>query len=306
MTSDRPRCIPQFLGIGVVRGGTTWLWKQLGQHPDVWLTPVKELNYFTRRHPIMVARPDDPAPRAEHQPSLFVQSLRRFTPAKIAHYLRTYSPRSALWRWKFYRGDLGPQWYRSLFDPADGRLSGDITPHYSALSEDGVREIVDTLPGVKILLILRDPIARDWSHAVHYLTYNLKRERASLTVEDILAHVHDPSARSRGDYLPMLDLWRRHIPADRFKVLFFDDVHTRPVELLHEVQAFLGLAAHTPPGLTAQVNASGAAPIPDEVERHLSELHLPALETLALELGGPAVTWRNRAREVLSRARPES
>ncbi len=300
MPSDRPQCIPHFLGIGVVRGGTTWLWKQLGQHPDVWMTPVKELNYFTRRHPIMVARHDDSAPSAEHQPNLFVQSLKRFAPSKIAHYLRTYSPRSAAWRWRFYRGELGPQWYRSLFDPAGDRLTGDITPHYSGLGEAGVSEIAETLPDVRIILILRDPIARDWSHAIHFLTYNLKRERDSLTTEDIKAHIHDPSARSRGDYLPMLELWRRYIPEDHFKVVFFDDVHTRPVELLHEVHTFLGLASHTPPGLAAKVNASGAKPIPREIERYLAELHLPALEQLADEFGGHAAAWRDRARAVLA------
>jgi len=300
MISDRPDCVPHFLGIGVVRGGTTWLWKQLGQHPDVWMTPVKELNYFTRRHPIMVAAATGDAPQAEGQPNLFVESLKRFTPAKIAHYLRTYSPRSALWRLRFYRGDLGPEWYRSLFDAAGGRLTGDVTPHYSGLGEEGVREIAATLPDVRIVLILRDPVDRDWSHAVHYLTTSLGRERDDLTTDDILGHVHDPSARSRGDYVPMLERWRRHIPADRFKVVFFEDIHTRPVELIHEIQAFLGLAPHTPPGLTAKVNASGAKPMPAEIERHLVELHLPALEVLAEDLGGHAAMWRDRARDILS------
>jgi len=34
--------LPDFLGIGVVRGGSTWLWENLRQHPEIWLSPVKE------------------------------------------------------------------------------------------------------------------------------------------------------------------------------------------------------------------------------------------------------------------------
>jgi len=296
MTNDRGQHAPDFLGIGVVRGGTTWLWRQLAQHPDAWMTPVKELNYFTRRHPIMVARPDDKTHRAEQQPNLFVQSLQRFNPGKISHYLQTYSLDSVRWRWRFYRGRPGPKWYRSLFEAAGGRLTGDITPHYSGLGETAVREIMSFLPDVKIILILRDPIDRDWSHVVHYLTYNLGCKRDELTTDRILSHVHDPSTRLRGDYLPMLDLWRRYVPPARFRVMFFDDIQRRPVEFLDEIHEFLGLSPFTPPGLITKVNASGATAIPAEVERHLAELHLPALEKMAQEMGGYAVAWRDRAR----------
>ncbi len=300
MANARSQHVPDFLGIGVVRGGTTWLWRQLAQHPDAWMTPVKELNYFTRLHPIMVARSADQAHRAEQQPNLFVQSLQRFSPGKISHYLRTYSPDSVRWRWRFYRGRPGPRWYRSLFEEAGDRLTGDITPHYSGLDEAAVREVMAFLPEVKIILVLRDPIDRDWSHAVHYLTHNLGYKRDELTTDRILSHVHDPSTRLRGDYLPMLDRWRRHVPAARFRVMFFDDILRQPVEFLAEVHEFLGLAAFTPPGLSAKVNASGAATIPAEVERHLAALHLPALERMAEEMGGYAVAWRDRARLLLA------
>jgi hypothetical protein len=39
--------LPQFLGLGVQKGGTTTLQKLLEQHPQVWLSPKKELHYFS-------------------------------------------------------------------------------------------------------------------------------------------------------------------------------------------------------------------------------------------------------------------
>lgn len=301
MTAPRPDCTPHFLGLGVMRGGTTWLWDRLNAHPDVWLTPVKELNYFTRRHPIMVPSSDTAPARPENQPHLFRQSLKRFKWERLTHYFRTYSPRTVAWRWRFYRGDLSPEWYRSLFDMAGDRLCGDITPHYAALSEAGVQEVVDTLPDARMMLILRDPIDRDWSHAVHWYTHNMGRTHASLTEQDITEHAANPSVRQRGDYVPILERWRRHVPADRLKILFFDDVRTRPSELFDEVQDFLGLRRIHRPDLDRAINQSGASRIPESIERHLAELHLPALEALADDLGGPVHSWLERARNALAR-----
>ncbi|MBI3799922.1 MAG: sulfotransferase domain-containing protein [Deltaproteobacteria bacterium] len=39
--------LPNFLGIGVMRAGTTWLYAQLRTHKQVYISPQKELNFFT-------------------------------------------------------------------------------------------------------------------------------------------------------------------------------------------------------------------------------------------------------------------
>src|SRR5689334_5067750 len=37
---------PDFLGIGCVKAGTTWVWHQLSQHPEIQMPQEKELRYF--------------------------------------------------------------------------------------------------------------------------------------------------------------------------------------------------------------------------------------------------------------------
>lgn len=39
--------LPQFLGLGVQKGGTTTLQRLLEQHPQAWLPPTKELHFFS-------------------------------------------------------------------------------------------------------------------------------------------------------------------------------------------------------------------------------------------------------------------
>ena len=54
MSSDRLKSgrLPDFLCIGAQKSGTTWLYHNLKQHPQVWLPPVKELHYFDHPHSI--------------------------------------------------------------------------------------------------------------------------------------------------------------------------------------------------------------------------------------------------------------
>lgn len=39
-------CLPDFLGIGAQKAGTTWLYENLRHHPDLYLPEPKELHYF--------------------------------------------------------------------------------------------------------------------------------------------------------------------------------------------------------------------------------------------------------------------
>ena len=42
-------CLPDFIGIGAQKAGTTWLGHNLQLHPDVWMPRNRELHYFDDR-----------------------------------------------------------------------------------------------------------------------------------------------------------------------------------------------------------------------------------------------------------------
>src|SRR5438067_4730530 len=39
--------MPDFLGIGAMKSGTSWLWGQLVYHPEGFIPEVKEVHYFS-------------------------------------------------------------------------------------------------------------------------------------------------------------------------------------------------------------------------------------------------------------------
>ncbi len=40
------RKLPNFLIIGAQKSGTTWLWNEIRQHPDIFMPEHKELHYL--------------------------------------------------------------------------------------------------------------------------------------------------------------------------------------------------------------------------------------------------------------------
>jgi hypothetical protein len=42
--------LPDFVGIGTIKSGTTWLWACLREHPDVFMPGMKELEFFDTRY----------------------------------------------------------------------------------------------------------------------------------------------------------------------------------------------------------------------------------------------------------------
>ncbi|MEM1099854.1 MAG: hypothetical protein AAGH92_13835, partial [Planctomycetota bacterium] len=49
MTGLNLKVMPTFIGIGGQRCRSTWIHKILSEHPSVFVTPRKELQYFTYR-----------------------------------------------------------------------------------------------------------------------------------------------------------------------------------------------------------------------------------------------------------------
>jgi hypothetical protein len=44
--------LPTFLGLGAPKAATTWLARCLDEHPSVFITDVKETEYFSWRHTV--------------------------------------------------------------------------------------------------------------------------------------------------------------------------------------------------------------------------------------------------------------
>ena len=179
---------PDFLGIGIQKSGTTWLYKNLKQHPQLYLPETKEVHFFD---------------------------------------------------WYFYKS-LG--WYCNHFINANKEhIKGEITPGYSIISEEKIKFIKNMNPKLKIILLLRNPIERAWSHAVMNLSSIPERNVNSISDEKFIAHFNNPRSIERGNYPKIISKWNKYFTKEQIYVESYNQIKNSPKILLNDVFKFLGV-----------------------------------------------------------------
>src|SRR5262249_4365375 len=205
----------------------------------------------------------------------------------------------------FFRSlDLG--WYLAQFAPAAGRLKGEASPSYAMLPRERIRLVRALLPRLKLVYLMREPIARAWSHARHnhrYREANFASCRAPLDAvpdEEWQANFTQDWTLASGDYLGQLRRWLAVFPKEQVFVGFSESIAERPPALLAEVFAFLGLD----PGVdlstfpvTERILAGPPGQLPPSLWRFLHGLlHRRSLELVAFLRGRlglePPPAWR--------------
>lgn len=292
--------LPDVLVIGAQRAGTTWLHRNLARHPGIWLPPAKELHFFDSLY-----GPDE-ARWAEDRRHFFLHCRDAVLRAG-ADLTALEAARSVLqWAGRFAAPlHPTPEWYASLFAMAPaGTITGDITPGYAVLPEEGVSYVARTLPGAKVLMLLRDPLERSLSGALHEVTRGLPDGTAP-SAEALHRALDAPGCVARSAYRTTIERWERHFGPGRLHLLFFDEVRTDPQAVLRQVCGLIG-APFSPehfPDAKQRENASShdaAALAGPEVLRRLAARHADDLGWLAERIGGSAERWASRARALLS------
>jgi hypothetical protein len=285
---------PNFLGIGAQKAATNWVWHNLKLHPDVWMPPIKELHYFDRSLHY-------PSPSYLVSPGIATRlfgrqrhnsEFRRVFFRPLASSLLHGRWGELRWRLKHFFGRYDDRWYMSLFDTEAEKVRGEITPSYSILDAQDVSGIKSLLPDLKVILILRNPIDRAWSHIRFDWTTGRFSGIDSLNI--MKAFIDSPNQQLRGDYIRTIDNWGAHFPKEQFFIGFYDDIMANPGKLLCELCSFLGIAQRSyseMDNVGDRIFASRGKQLPDELRRYLAEKYRPEIERLSARIGGHTTSW---------------
>ena len=271
---------PDFLCIGAQKSGTTWLYDNLEQHPSVWMPPVKEIRFFDLICPnealLGVETPDFPLGLARYKPALNRPSIATLK-----------------WLYRFYNSHRSVSWYYKLFDQCStDKLTGDITPSYSTLDERGVSFVRKVLkPDCKVLVILRNPIERNWS-ALKMLYRWKGIDIESVTPDSLRVTLESPSFQLRSNYSQMLNLWTSFF-GDHFKYYFYDDLAENPEQFLLEVQAFVGIKPwkNSKRVFRKSYADTRGLGMPENIHTYLKEMYVAEIEKLEAFKPGIIRNW---------------
>lgn len=145
----------------------------------------------------------------------------------------------------------GEDWYRKYFEKYDGEsLVGEETPTYIR-EQRAPERIAETLPNVKLIFTLRNPMDRAFSHYWH----EKSKDKISFEFEDVFEN-YDLFQNwiVPGFYHRHLTRYEQHFPDEQIKVLFFDDLVEDDHAYLRDVYSFLSLDDYTPSVLDEKVN----------------------------------------------------
>ena len=266
--------LPDFICIGAQKAGTTWLYSMLSQNPSIWMPPLKEVHFFDR----MDADDAGKKRRARFERLAKRAGRKGNRGSKVenkAEFLGSLKGEDV----------LSEDWYRSIFSHPEraGRVSGEITPSYLALSEEKIAYAKSLLPNVKVLLIVREPKSRNLSQVKMAAARSGSEMPSQAEWNDFLDRLAN---KGRGDYARAIPLWQKYFPPEQFLILPFSLLKTDPAGMMATIETFIGAKPFNDyRALEETVHKTREVPIPDWVVERAAALAEPQKEYLVSAFG---------------------
>ena len=168
------------------------------------------------------------------------------------------------------RFSKGKEWYENHFRSCDqGRQRGEFSTSYLYSEEAAVR-IKDMYPSVKLIVILRHPASRAYSH---YQNAIKAGEIVKSTSFEVFA-AQEPSVIAQGLYTKQLRRYFKLFPKEQMLILMYEDSKKDPRAFIKQIYSFLGVdTLFVPSMLFSSVNVARTpkAVWVDRVMHHIAE-----------------------------------
>jgi Sulfotransferase family len=213
--------LPNFIVIGAAKAGTTALYWYFAEHPQVFMSRVKETNYFA--HGV-----DDQGRLLYGNPDIHHFSITSF-------------------------GE-----YQQLFaDAGDALAVGEVSPLYLECPHAAAR-IRERLPEIKLICCLRHPVDRAYSD---YLMYLRNRGRRFDPARELTASATwarpDSHWMRIGRYREQLARYFAAFPREQLHLFLFDALKESPRTVMQELYRFVGVDPAFQPDFDTPHNVGG-------------------------------------------------
>jgi Sulfotransferase family len=257
--------LPNFFIVGAPKAGTTSLYWYLDQHPQVYMSPIKEPNFFA----------------SEIRERNFDPKLRRSLRKSLSGPAGEKRPFDIVADWEDY--------IRLFANAAEESALGEASVCY-LWSPTAPERIAERIPHAKIIAMLRDPAERAFSQYLHGLGSGVIRctfreyIQRSLHRRSELISVHYPFLEF-GLYSNQLSRYLERFGRNVW-IGFHEDFKSRPLDVLNDICRFLEVADEFSPNM----------------DRQHREAQVPRLSSIGLlKRSG---LWRAAANITPSRLRP--
>lgn len=200
MTYHKKNLKIDFIGIGVGKAATSWIYSCLGEHPQICASRPKETYFFLKG---------------------------------------------------YYKENLTN--YKSCFKHCKiDQIKGEFTPTYFHDKETPFL-IKKHFPNIKLILCLRNPIDKIYSH------FYFRKTRGKVlqpTLEKALENNELDEELKQGFYYADLCRYLKYFPLKDIFIIFYEDIENNPVQFIQNIYKFLDVNENfTPKSIDKKINA---------------------------------------------------
>jgi hypothetical protein len=211
--------LPNFILIGAYKSGTTSMYHYLRGHPEIYLTEIKEMNFW--------AYEQDQIPQ-----SIWGTPLTNNTDQFAIRSMDKYC---------------------SLFDGVrNEKAIGDISPMYM-MSATAPQNIHQHIPDVKLIAILRNPVDRAYSAYLMHRRSGLENREPADFFEDL----SDKREIHAGFYYSQLVRYFDIFDHANIKVYIFEVLKSNPMSIMQDIYQFLCVSKQYTPNFNVIHNVGG-------------------------------------------------
>jgi len=222
---------PNFLIIGANKAGTTSIYSYCSQHPQIFMSKIKEPMFFS-------ASPE------------FANTLRKNNNSKSSNLANPKVVNSI-------------EEYQNLFVGGESAIArGEASTSYLASPSKTIPKIKSMNPSMKIIACLRNPIDRAFSGYTMYHSAGLEKRSFEEAIADEIAGKFDGVPPGRrylclGKYYWSLKKYLQAFGEEKVLILLFDDLKQNPTQFVKNIFDFLDVDSNFSPSTNVKLNTSG-------------------------------------------------
>lgn len=228
---------PNFIGIGMQKCGSTYLFQTLSKHPEIEFPAC-----------------GDDFPGLNEN---VVNGKKINTLPKEVHFLKGRNE------------TMGWQTYLSIFQN-ESKKTGEITPLYSDATRERIEELKKRCPDIRLFALLRHPVERDWS-AIKMIA----KRKNLLDNDNALLQIADyPQIVTMGNYVRLLENWLSVFPRNTFWFAKLEEIEPDPLSLMNTLARHIGASKFTPSLVqTERIHQGVQMPCPPVLREKLTKRH---------------------------------
>ncbi|MFI5134805.1 MAG: sulfotransferase family protein [Chitinophagales bacterium] len=221
--------LPNFFIVGAAKSGTTSLYEYLKLHPEVYMAPIKETHHFSTDIDNTKFR------------SNYARSLNKDLSKWLESDLSEGIFHAFVTDWKQY-----VQLFKNV---KDEKAIGEVTNSY-LYSKDAAKNIREKFPQAKIIMMLRNPAERAFSHYLMDLRIGYETDDFMTALKKDMAR--DPKGWGIsnmyveiGQYYGQVKRFMEIFPKEQLRIYLFDDFVKNPEATMKDIFRFLGVSEKT-------------------------------------------------------------